>query len=191
MVDFGTDRGVAFVRTTRNVGGVSFGTLPEQTPARGARLYKRRDALSCDAYRNPARHRRACAGAGVGRRLLRRRRGSASIAIDGKTMRASKDGDGHATHVLSAFCAGLQSILGNEASRGKGMEIPDALKLLDQLDLKDKIVTGDAMFCQKSIVAKIAEKGGGYVFPVKDNQKNLRENIATAFNEPVFPPRLV
>jgi hypothetical protein len=38
-------------------------------------------------------------------------------------MRASKDGDGHATHVLSAFCAGLQSILGNEASRGKGMEI--------------------------------------------------------------------
>ena len=60
------------------------------------------------------------------------------IAIDGKTMRASKDGDGNATHVLSAFCAGLQSILGNEASRGKGMEIPDALKLLDRLDLKGK-----------------------------------------------------
>ena len=70
------------------------------------------------------------------------------IAIDSKTMRASKDGDGNATHVLSAYCAGLQSILGNEASRGKGMGIPDALKLLDQLDLKDKIVTGDAMFCK-------------------------------------------
>lgn len=91
--------------------------------------------------------------------------------------------------ILSAFCAGLQSILGHEASRGKGMEIRDALKLLDRLDLKGKIITGDAMFCQKSIVAKIAEKGGGYVLPVKDNQKNLRENIATAFNEPVFPLR--
>jgi hypothetical protein len=113
------------------------------------------------------------------------------IAIDGKTMRASKDGDGNATHVLSAFCAGLQSILGNEASRGKGMEIPDALKLLDRLDLKGRIVTGDAMFCQKSIVAKIVEKGGNYVLPVKDNQKNLRENIQTAFDEPVFPPGLV
>ncbi len=86
---------------------------------------------------------------------------------------------------------GLQSILGHEASRGKGMEIPDALKLLDQLDLSGKIVTGDAMFCQKSIVAKIAGKGGGYVFPVKDNQKNLRENIATAFDGPVFPPGFV
>ena len=109
------------------------------------------------------------------------------IAIDGKTMRATKDGEGHATHGLSAFCAGLESIVGNEASRGKGLEIPDALKLLDQLDLKNKIVTGDALFCQKSIVAKIAGKGGGYVLPVKDNQKTLRENIETAFNEPVFP----
>jgi predicted transposase YbfD/YdcC len=87
--------------------------------------------------------------------------------------------------MLPAFCAGSQSILGNEASR------PDALKLLDPLDLKDKIVTGDAMFWQKSSVAKIAGKGGGYVFPVKDNQENLRENIATAFNGPVYPTRLV
>jgi len=110
------------------------------------------------------------------------------IRIDGKTMRASKDGDGNATHVLSAFCGGLQSVLGHEASRGKGMEIPDALKLLDRLDLQGKIVTGDAIFCQKSITAKIVEQEGDYVFPVKDNQKNLRENIQTAFNEPVFPP---
>jgi predicted transposase YbfD/YdcC len=62
---------------------------------------------------------------------------------------------------------------------------------LDRLDLKGRIVTGDAMFCQKSIVAKIVEKGGDYVLPVKDNQKNLRENIQTAFDEPVFPPGLV
>jgi hypothetical protein len=116
---------------------------------------------------------------------------SRHIGIDGKTMRASKDGEGNATHVLSAFCAGLQSVLGNEASRGKGMEIPDALKLLERLELKGKIVTGDAIFCQKAITAKIIEKGGDYVFPVKDNQKNLRENIQTAFNEPVFPPRLL
>ena len=50
------------------------------------------------------------------------------IAIDGKTLRASKDGDGRAEHVLSAFCGGLQTILSHEASRGKGLEIPDALK---------------------------------------------------------------
>lgn len=69
------------------------------------------------------------------------------------------------------------------------MEIPDALKLLEQLDLTGKIVTGDAMFCQKSITARIVERGGDYILPVKDNQKTLREDIETAFNEPVFPPQ--
>jgi len=58
------------------------------------------------------------------------------IAIDGKTMRASKDGEGKAEHVLSAFCGGLRTVLSHEASRGKCLEIPDALRLLDRLDLK-------------------------------------------------------
>ena len=106
-------------------------------------------------------------------------------------MRASKDSEGKAEHVLSAFCGGLQTVLGHEASRSKGLEIPDALKLLERLDLKGKIVTGDAIFCQKSIAAKIVERGGDYVFPVKDNQKTLRQDIETAFNEPVFPPVLM
>ena len=43
------------------------------------------------------------------------------------------------------------------------------------------------MVIAKSIVAKIVEKGGDYVLPVKDNQKNLRENIQKAFDEPVAP----
>jgi hypothetical protein len=72
--------------------------------------------------------------------------GAQHIAIDGKTMRASKDSNGRAEHVLSAFCGDLQTVLGHEASRGKGLEIPDALKLLERLDVKGKIVTGDAIF---------------------------------------------
>jgi hypothetical protein len=111
------------------------------------------------------------------------------IAIDGKTMRATKNEKGHAAHVLSAFCCGLQNIIGTKASHSKGMEIPDALKLLDDLDLTDKIVTGDAMFCQHHITEKIVEKGGDYLLPVKKNQKTLHENIETAFKQPVFPPQ--
>ena len=84
------------------------------------------------------------------------------IAIDGKTLRASKDGDGRAEHVLSAFCGGLQTILSHEASRGKGLEIPDALKLLARLDLRDRIVTGDAIFCQRTIVQTVVDAGGDY-----------------------------
>ena len=47
------------------------------------------------------------------------------IAIAGKTMRASKDRDGKAAHVLSAFCGGLQTVLGHEASRWpRGWKFP-------------------------------------------------------------------
>jgi hypothetical protein len=68
--------------------------------------------------------------------------GAQHIAIDSKPMRASKDTNGRAEHVLSAFCEHLQTVLGHEASRGKGREISDAL-LLEWLDVKGKIVTGE------------------------------------------------
>jgi len=111
------------------------------------------------------------------------------LSIDGKTLRASKDADGKAEHVLSAFCAALGQSLGHSSSRGKGMEIPDAMRLLEKINLEGMIVTGDAIFCQKTITSRIVETGGDYVLPVKRNQKDLHEEIATAFNEPVFPPR--
>jgi len=111
------------------------------------------------------------------------------LSIDGKTLRGSKDADGKAEHVLSAFCAALGQSLGHSSSRGKGMEIPDAMRLLEKINLEGMIVTGDAIFCQKTITSRIIEKGGDYVLPVKRNQKDLHEEIATAFNEPVFSPR--
>ena len=109
------------------------------------------------------------------------------IAIDGKTLRGSKDAEGKAEHVLSGFCLALEQSVGHTSSRGKGMEIPDALRLLDQIDLAGKIVTGDAIFCQKTVTSKVVERGGDYVFPAKNNQKDLRGEIETAFNTPVFP----
>lgn len=111
------------------------------------------------------------------------------LSMDGKTMVASKDGEGRAVHCVSVFCHALQHVIDHTASRGKGLEIPDALKLLDRIDLKNKVVTGDALFCQKSIAEKIKERGGDYVLPVKKNQKNLLDDVQTAFKEPVFPPR--
>lgn len=111
------------------------------------------------------------------------------IAIDGKTIRASKDGEGRAIHCVSAFCQALQQVADHTASRGKGMAIPDALKLLERIDLKDKIVTGGAMFCQEAIAEKITEGGGNYILRVKKNQKNLLNEVQMAFAEPVFPPR--
>lgn len=112
------------------------------------------------------------------------------IAIDGKTMRGSKDTEGKAEHVLSAFCAALEQSVGHTASRGKGREIPDALKLLETIDLEGKIVTGDAIFCQTEVTSKIVERGGEFLLPVKKNQNSLRKEIISAFENQVFTPTL-
>ena len=115
--------------------------------------------------------------------------GPQQIAIDGKTLRGSKDSSGKAEHVLSAFCPDLEQSVGHVSSRGKGMEIPDALRLLDKIDLTGKVLTGDAVFCQKTITSKIVAKGREYVLPVRRNQKNLLEESETAFRAPVFSPQ--
>ncbi len=52
--------------------------------------------------------------------------------------------------MLSTFCGGLLTVIGHAASRGKGFETPGALRLLERLDLKGKIVTVDAIHCQTS-----------------------------------------
>ena len=107
-----------------------------------AELCPRNIAVSRDADGDHAGHRRAGAGRCAGLVVSGKSASARHIAIDGKTMRASKDREGKAEHVLSAFCCDLQTIVGHEASRGKGLEIPDALKLLERLVLTGKIVTG-------------------------------------------------
>ena len=42
---------------------------------------------------------------------------------------------------------------------------------------------------QGEITEKIVGKGGEFVFPAKGNQKDLRDEIALAFNDPVSPPK--
>ena len=49
-------------------------------------------------------------------------------------------------------------------------------RLLDQLDLGGRVVTGDAQFTQRKVCQRIVAKGH-YFFAVKDNQPTLKEDI--------------
>ncbi len=54
-------------------------------------------------------------------------------------------------------------------------------QLLALLDLRKKIVTTDAMGCQKEIAETIVEGGGDYLLAAKDNQPTLHAEMQTAF----------
>jgi predicted transposase YbfD/YdcC len=110
------------------------------------------------------------------------------IAIDGKTIRRSKDvvNGKRALHVVSAWANENQLVLGQLAVNEKSNEITAIPKLLNLLYIKGCIVTIDAMGTQKEIVSTIIQGSGNYVLQVKDNQKTLREDISYYLEQEVI-----
>jgi len=71
---------------------------------------------------------------------------------------------------------------------GQENEITAAHRLLAALDLRDCVVTGNAIFTQRELCQQIVLSGYKYVFLVKDNQPKLRQAIAELFMPlPVTP----
>lgn len=103
------------------------------------------------------------------------------LAIDGKTLRGSADGDGPPAHMVSAFATDLGLVLGQEKVADKSNEITAIPVLLDALYIKGLLISIDAMGCQRDIAARIIEKDGDYLLAVKGNQPTLLSNVETAF----------
>jgi len=109
------------------------------------------------------------------------------IAIDGKTIRRSLDAAGSkaAVHMVNAWCAANHMALGQLATDAKSNEITAVMALLEMLDLKDAVVSLDAMHCQKQTAEKIVEKEADYLIAVKDNQPTLRQDIQLFFDDAI------
>ena len=107
------------------------------------------------------------------------------IAIDGKTLRRSyQEGGAKAPiHMVSAWSAKQNLVLGQVKVADKSNEITAIPKLLDMLVIKGAVVTIDAMGCQREIAAKIIEKEADFVLALKGNQGTLRDDVEEFFTE--------
>jgi DDE_Tnp_1-associated len=108
-----------------------------------------------------------------------------AFALDGKSVRGSFDGLERAVHLLSLMAheSGLtvaQTAVPNGAE-DKTNEHKTALRLLAGRDLKGRVITGDALLCQRDLSQQILDDGGHYLWFVKENQPTLHQDIATAF----------
>ncbi len=102
------------------------------------------------------------------------------VAVDGKAVRStSKDGHPHsALQILTAYMTENGVILGQEAIHEKTNEIPVFQQMLEYLSIKGKIITADALHCQRETCKKIVCKQGDYVLGLKQNQPSLYEDIS-------------
>lgn len=88
--------------------------------------------------------------------------------------------------MVSAYATEAGLVLAQRAVDGKSNEITAFPELLDMLNLKDAIVTIDAMGTQKEIARRIVDKGADFVLALKGNQTSLHEDAALFFADPVL-----
>ena len=112
------------------------------------------------------------------------------IHLDGKTLRQTRRQSRKlkALHVVSAWAGQSGITLGQVAVAVKSNEITAMPQLLKVLDLHEKIVTTDAMGCQKEIAQTVVAGGGDYILAVKDNQPTLHAELQGAFAQKDPPP---
>jgi predicted transposase YbfD/YdcC len=106
------------------------------------------------------------------------------LAIDGKTNCGSHDraNGKKAIHMVSAWLLENKLVMGQVKTEEKSNEITAIPQLIKALDLKNCILTADAMACQKQIVKTIVEKDADYILAVKNNQPGMFDKIKKAFD---------
>lgn len=109
------------------------------------------------------------------------------IALDGKSLRRSFDHVGDKKkgmlHMVSAWAAENELVLGQIKTSEKSNEITAIPALLNLLAIEGCIITIDAMGCQKKIAEQIITQKADYALAVKENQSKLYEAMRTTFEQ--------
>lgn len=114
----------------------------------------------------------------------------APVSIDGKTLCGTLREFVRAVHLVSLVDHETGCVLSQCRVDEKTNEHKAALELLKTLTLTNRVVVGDAMFCQRDLCQQVIDSGGDYFITVKDNQSRLLCDIRKelAANEAAFSP---
>lgn len=108
------------------------------------------------------------------------------LSIDGKAVKSARDAinGGNTPYIVSAFLSDIGLSVGQVKVDDKSNEITAIPELIKLLDIENKIITIDAIGTQEDICNLITskEKKGDFILKVKDNQKDLKDDIQTYFN---------
>lgn len=110
------------------------------------------------------------------------------FAVDGKTLRGTiAAGETKGLHLVSICQVSPCATLGQVAVESKENEISASPRLLKQVDVNHKTISGDAMLAQKKFSKQIVRAGGDYLFTIKNNHKTLRAEIEAHFTAKRLP----
>jgi len=123
-------------------------------------------------------------------------RGGQGIAIDGKAQRGRlryQDG-GSPVHALRVFCHDHGVVLAQEpiqhGKEKREAELTVAPALVARLDWAGRVLTGDALFCQRHLCQQVLAASGDYLPLVRENQPALHYDLRLLFDPPAGDPGL-
>lgn len=112
------------------------------------------------------------------------------ISGDGKEIRGSgRSGRSYNINMFNIFCLSNGLCLSSTPLSDKDSEIPEFQRLLPKFNLKNCMVTADALHCQRETCSIIIDRKGNYTIKVKDNQSELKSNIIRMLAR--YPDKLV
>jgi predicted transposase YbfD/YdcC len=103
-----------------------------------------------------------------------------AIAVDGKALRGSRNGDQRARMLMAALDHDCGVTLGQVDVDTKTNEIPLFSVLLDTItDLEGVVVSADALHAQREHAEYLHKRGAHYMLTIKGNQPGLRKQLAS------------
>jgi len=115
-------------------------------------------------------------------------RGSNGVAFDGKAQRgrlACADQPEYPVHMLSAVLHDPGIVLAqlplDHTGEKAEAELIAAPTLVTRLDWAERVMTGDALYCDRDLCATIIKAAGDYLVIVKENQATVLHALATLF----------
>lgn len=108
------------------------------------------------------------------------------VSLDGKAIRGTMEaGSNQGLWLLAVFLPGEGVTLAQIAIESKENEISAAPRLLEYIDLREKVVIGDALHTQRGLSIQIGKAGGDFVWTVKGNHPQLLQDLADWFDPQV------
>jgi DDE_Tnp_1-associated/Transposase DDE domain len=110
-----------------------------------------------------------------------------ATALDGKTLCHTLAAHERNVQLLAFLDQQTGGVLAQQAVDPTTNEAKSAVEFLQHLVLKGRLITGDAMYCQRELCRQIVDSGGHYLFVVKDNQPDLKDAIQADFQPALSP----
>jgi DDE family transposase len=107
---------------------------------------------------------------------------TATVAVDGKTLRGMHGEDVPGVHRVGVSAHGAGAILAQLRTAGTGHEWAAAKAVLAEVPRAGRLVTTDALLPQREVAEQLGDGGGTDLLPVKEHHPSLSADPGAAFS---------